>query len=206
MSLDDRPLFLIVDNDADALRQTADELNRRYEADYVVKGESTPDGALTFLESASVEGREVALVFAEEHLAGMTGTELLGQVRRTHPTARRVLLVPIGDRGSDEYVLRAMGQGLIDYLVNKPTHSPDEQFHRVVTEFLDEWTRAQGLPTRGIEVIDAGDSPRGREICALLGMNNVPRTYIPAESTGGSRPPREEEPRGRDHAGRAVSA
>jgi thioredoxin reductase (NADPH) len=183
--LDHRPLFLVVDNDADDLRRTADELDRRYEADYVVKCESSPEGALTFLERASAEGRDVALVFAEEHLAGITGTELLGQVRRTHPTARRVLLVPIGDRGSDEYVLRAMGQGLIDYLVNKPTHSPDEQFHRVVAEFLDEWTRAQGLPTRGIEVIDAGGSPRGRELCALLGMNNVPRTFIEAESTEG---------------------
>ena len=185
MRSDNRPLFLVVDNDPEALRQIADELNRRYDADYVVKCESAPDAALSFLERASTEGREVALVFAEEHLAGMTGTHLLGEVRRTHPSARRVVLRPVGERGLDEYVLRAMGQGLIDYVVDKPTHSPDEQFHRVVTEFLDEWTRSQGLMPRGIEVIDAGQSTRGRELCSILGRNNVPRTFIEAESTEG---------------------
>ncbi|MGI8707083.1 MAG: FAD-dependent oxidoreductase [Actinomycetota bacterium] len=185
MQVDHRPLILVVDNDADSLRRTADELDRRYGSDYVVKCETSPEATLTFLDRARVENRGVALVFAEEHLSGTTGTQLLGEVRRTHPTARRVLLVPVGDRGADEYVLRAMGQGLIDFVVAKPTHSPDEQFHRVVTEFLDEWTRAQGLMTRGIEVIDAGGSARGRELCALLGRNNVPRTYIEAESTEG---------------------
>ena len=185
MQVDRRPLILVVDNDADSLRRTADELNRRYSADYVVKCETSADAALSFLGRAYTESREVAVVFAEEHLPGVRGTNLLGEVRRTHPTAKRVLLVPLGDRGADEYILRATGRGLIDYAIPRPVHSPDEQFHRVVTEFLDEWTRAQGLTTRGIEVIDASQSARGRELCSLLGRNNVPRTYIEAESTEG---------------------
>ncbi|MDQ3619089.1 MAG: FAD-dependent oxidoreductase [Actinomycetota bacterium] len=185
MQFDRRPLILVVDNDADSLRRTADELNRRYSADYVVKCETSADAALSFLGRAHTESREVALVFAEEHLPGVRGTNLLGEVRRTHPTAKRVLLVPLGDRGADEYILRATGRGLIDYAIPRPVHSPDEQFHRVVTEFLDEWTRAQGLTTRGVEVIDASQSARGRELCSLLGRNNVPRTYIEAESTEG---------------------
>lgn len=185
MQVDHRPLILVVDNDADALRRTADELNRRYGPDYVVKCETSPEATLSFLDRARIENRGVALVFAEEHLSGTSGTRLLGEVRRTHPTAKRVLLVPLGDRGADEYILRATGQGLIDYAIPKPIHSPDEQFHRVVTEFLDEWTRAQGLTTRGVEVIDTSRSARGRELCSLLGRNNVPRTFIEVESTEG---------------------
>ncbi|MDQ5814674.1 MAG: pyridine nucleotide-disulfide oxidoreductase, partial [Actinomycetota bacterium] len=98
MQVDHRPLILVVDNDADSLRRTADELNRRYGSDYVVKCETSPEATLSFLDRARVENRGVALVFAEEYLSGTTGTQLLGEVRRTHPTARRVLLVPVGDR------------------------------------------------------------------------------------------------------------
>ena len=72
-------------------------------------------------------------------------------MRGLFPTARRALLIPwLGwaDRSLAEIVLKAMARGSIDLYVIKPTRSPDEVFHRTVTELLQESARlrASALP------------------------------------------------------------
>ena len=69
----------------------------------------------------------------------LAGEELLERVSHLHPQARRALLIPWGGWADDETaqaIRRAMTFGHIDYYVLKPWTTPDELFHRHVSEFL----------------------------------------------------------------------
>jgi CheY-like chemotaxis protein len=101
---------------------------------------------------------QVSLVLADLWLPGATGTELLAQVRQLDPAAKRVLLIAWGDQASSEPILQAIVLGYIDAYVVKPATAPDERFHRVITEQLDEWGLLN-LP--GFEAVrEARDAPR----------------------------------------------
>ena len=80
----------------------------------------------------------MALVLAAQWVPQMTGAEFLARARHVYPGAKRLLLVSQGDSTIREPLLRSTALGEIDYYVVKPWRSPDEAFHRIVTEFLDE--------------------------------------------------------------------
>ena len=82
------------------------------------------------------------LILAEQRLPGMSGTELLARVRDIFPTARRGLLITWGERSTPAPFLEAAALGQLEFYLNRPTRSPDEQFHRVITGSLEEWWRA----------------------------------------------------------------
>ncbi len=127
-----KPVLLVVDADAGALRRIEGELARRYGADHRVVCTDTVDAGLRVLEECRAAGEELALVLADPWLPEMTGTEFLARVRRSHPDARRVLLMAWGawgDRGTAEAINRAIALGQADYYVVKPWQSPDESFH-----------------------------------------------------------------------------
>ena len=91
--------------------------------------------------------RSVALVLADHWLPGITGSDVLRDVARLHPDAKRALLVAWGGWAHEptaDAIRSAMAVGDIDYYVLKPWKSPDEFFHRTLSEFLYEWARADG--------------------------------------------------------------
>jgi thioredoxin reductase (NADPH) len=162
-------------------------LRKRYGADYQVVTAGSAGSALEVLGGLRDAGRQVALVLAGQWLPGGTGTGLLAQVRQLHPAARRVLLISWGDQASLEPMLEATVLGDIDGYVVRPGPSPDERFHRFVTEQLDEWGRSN-LP--GLEVVRVvGDewAPRSHELRELLGRNGVPYGFYQAGSPDGQR-------------------
>ena len=133
------PLILVVDDDDERRVRVHDELEHRYAADYRIAAVPTA-GAAAELEAAAGRDEPVALV-----LAGASAAELLPGVARLHPAAKRALVIDWGDWGNEEtaaLVREAMAKGWTDYYVLRPWHSPDELFHRSVTEFLHEWRRA----------------------------------------------------------------
>ena len=65
-------------------------------------------------------------------------------MRDLHPRAKRVLLIDWGAWRYDETseaIKEAMALGHIDYYLMKPWRSPDEFFHRTISEFIHEWSR-----------------------------------------------------------------
>ena len=88
-----RPALMAVDDDADALSRLQQELGRRYEPDYRVLCERTPEDALATLEKIRAAGEDVAVVLADQWMPDMTGEELLARVKERHPRAKRALLV-----------------------------------------------------------------------------------------------------------------
>jgi thioredoxin reductase (NADPH) len=80
-----------------------------------------------------------------------------------------------------------MALGDIDYYVLKPWNSPDELFHRTVTEFLHEWFRAEGPGEREVDVIGAEWSPRSHDLRSLLARNGIPHSFHSLDSSEGKR-------------------
>jgi thioredoxin reductase (NADPH) len=185
-----RAAILAVDDDSQKLGRLEQELGRRYAGDYRVICERSVDHALVELEAIRAEGRELALVLVDQWLPDGTSEKLLTQVRELHPNAKRALLVEWGawaDRPTAEAMLRAMARGSIDYYVIKPWRSPDEFFHRTVTEFLHEWSRSTGWSPQELVLVGARWSQRSHELRSLLARSGAPHVFHPSDSPAGRR-------------------
>jgi thioredoxin reductase (NADPH) len=183
-----KPVILAVDDDPLALDRVVDELGRRYGRDYEVVGESSADAALLRIEELARAGDRVALVLADQWLREphVTGESLLDRARECHPGAKRALLVDWGAWGDDateQAIVRAMATGLIDYYVVKPWRSPDESFHRAITDFLHEWM--SGVGPQEIAVVGEPWSPSSHEIRRLLERNGLAHVFHAADSEHG---------------------
>ena len=183
-----KPVILAVDDDPLALDRVVDELGRRYGRDYEVIGESSADRALDRIQSLARGGERVALVLADQWLREphVTGESLLGRTRQCHPGAKRALLVDWGAWGDDateQAIVRAMATGLIDYYVVKPWRSPDESFHRAITDFLQEWM--SGVGPQEIAVVGEPWAPGSHAIRRLLERNGMAHVFHAADSDHG---------------------
>jgi len=150
-------------------------LRKRYGADYQVITARSVKAALDVLGGLRDTGRQVSLVLADQWLPGATGTELLARVRQLHPSARRVLLITWGDQSSLEPMLRATVLGDIDAYVVRPGPSPDERFHRFVTEQLDEWGRSNLPGLEAVRVVGEEWAARSHELRELVGTPDTVR-------------------------------
>jgi thioredoxin reductase (NADPH) len=183
-----KPVILAVDDDPLALDRVVDELHRRYGRDYDVRGEGSADAALARIEACSANGQPLALVLADQWLREphVTGETLLTRTRERHPLAKRALLVDWGAWGDDateQAIIRAMATGLIDYYVVKPWRSPDESFHRAITDFLQEWM--SGISPQEIAVVGEPWAPSSHEIRRILEGNGFAHVFHAADTEEG---------------------
>ena len=89
------PVIVAVDDDPQVLRAVERDLRRRFGHDYrVVAAESGPS-ALDAVKRLKLRGSAVALFLADQRMPGMTGTELLVELRHI-----------IGTTASDEQSVR----------------------------------------------------------------------------------------------------
>ncbi|HEU0248162.1 MAG TPA: FAD-dependent oxidoreductase [Gaiellaceae bacterium] len=181
------PLILAVDEDAEALERLTAEL-QRYARDYTVVCGPSTEAALRQLEAMRKRHDAVAIVLAARGTQELKGEELLARAHDLHPHAKRALLIPWGgwaDEETADAIRTAMAVGHIDYYALKPWSEPDELFHRLVSEFLHEWRRANAPGRREITVIADPWSPRGHELRNLLARNGVPHAFHTCESDEG---------------------
>jgi thioredoxin reductase (NADPH) len=183
-----RPVLVVVDDDPEALERINAELCRRYAADYAVTCTRSPTEALAKLEELRESGGQVALVLADQWMPDLTGSNLLARARELHPHAKRGLLVDWGAWGDPDTaraILDTIALRDIDYYVLKPWRSPDEYFHRTITEFLHEWSRSSPSERHEVVVVGPSLSPRTQEITSLLSRNGVPHSLISPHSDEG---------------------
>ena len=135
------PLILAVDEDAEALQRITAEL-QRYARDYRVTCGPSTEAALAQLEALRDGDAAVAVVLAARGTQQLKGERFLERVHDLRPHAKRALLIPWGgwaDEDTADAIRTAMALGHIDYYALKPWSTPDELFHRLVSEFLQEW-------------------------------------------------------------------
>ena len=188
MTSDSRPVIFAVDDDLSSIGHISAELERRYDRDYRIVFSTSAREAVEQLERMQQAGDRVALVLADQWMPELTGPELLALVPDLHPQAKRALLVGWGDWGDEptaDAIRAAMALGRIDYYALKPWKSPDEYFHRTVSEFLHEWSRADASVPQEVNVVADPWSPRAHEIRNLLTRNGVPHVFHPNNSPDG---------------------
>jgi thioredoxin reductase (NADPH) len=180
-----RPVLLAVDDDVADLRGISRELHKRYGEDYRVLCERYPEAALRRLQDLQEAGEEVALVLADQWMVEMSGPDFLTRASEISSTAKRALLVDWGDRAAVRPLHQAMALGRIDYYVTKPFGDHDERFHRVISEFLYDWSKDRIPKFDEIRVVGEQWSPRSFELRDLLGRNGVLHTFHSSDSKEG---------------------
>src|SRR5215813_13782082 len=187
MAVTAKPVLVVVDGDDTSLRALTRELESRYGSYYQVVSSSSAEVTLSRLAELKAVGADVPLVLADQRLPGMGGTQLLARVRQFFPTARRGLLIFWRDMSQTAPFLKAAALGQLEFYVVKPTSSPDERFHRVITESLEAWWREKGRRSGRALVTVFGDDPSARvhEIRDLLARSSVPFDFFPSDSPEG---------------------
>ena len=173
---------------------------RRYEHDYLIISHTSAAAALGHLTELAAAGRPVAVVLAASRLAATSGTGFLATVRAAQPAVKRVLIVPRGgtaapslrvptpllqDRSAAQPVLQAMALGAIDAYLPAPGAEPDEQFHRGISELLEEQAREAAPAQPAVWIIGEPRSARSHQLRDLLARNSIPYAFDAADSEQG---------------------
>jgi thioredoxin reductase len=179
------PAILVVCANASARAALLEPLHRRYSDDYRIIDVERPVQAVTAIEELHAAGGDLALVLADDASPVAEDETVFAAARRRFPDVRRGLVIEWGawaDRATADAVLRLMTQVQIDYYVVRPVHSPDESFHRAVTDFLREWEAAAGKRHRGFTVIGDDAQPRTHVLRSLLARGGVPSDHLAPDS------------------------
>ena len=140
------------------------ELSRRYGADYQIVVCDKPAELASRVRELLRAGTPVALVIGAVGEADPDGIEVLAQIRDVDPTVSRVAAVRWGAWDTARPIFDAITMGKLDHWVLRTVQSPDEEFHRSITQFLGEW---QGERDGGFEAVQLiGDrwSARSQEL------------------------------------------
>ena len=75
-------------------------------------------------------------------------------------------------------MIDGMAAAQFDYYVLKPRRPGEEQFHRIISEFLYEWARMRSPAESEITLVGGEWSPRTHELRSLLARNGVPHAFV----------------------------
>ncbi len=183
-----QPIVLAVDDEEATLADLERELTERYGRHYCVVCVATPDQALARLEDAAAAGQDVALVLAVQWLPGRTGSDVLHEVRRTHPHARRALVIEWGEwgqQGTGDAIFDGIARGRFDQYILRPTTSPDELFHQAVSSMLLDWAEANRAAPYTVHIVGESWSGRAYELRSTLQACAVAHHFCLVDSAEG---------------------
>jgi thioredoxin reductase len=174
------PIILACAAADDTRERLTDELRRRYTGDYRILPSASGAESADLLRRAAADGTPVALVLSDDLTEDESQNTIFDLARRLFPDVRRGLVVRWGswvDPEVAQAIFSAMTRTQIDYYVVQPRHSPDEYFHRTVTEFLLEWERAAGDRSPDAVVLGRDGLPRVHEIRRFLSRAGIRFRY-----------------------------
>jgi thioredoxin reductase (NADPH) len=178
-----KPILFAVHEQTHELKVIQRELISRYATDYEIMCEESVASALVRLDELRVTtGAEVLALFAAEDMSAMTGLEYLQRAHELHPRAKRILLIPWGNRSALKPILRAVSLGQIDRFATLPGKTPDENFHHLVTELLRDWQQQRHERPTVVTVVGERWDPRSHEVRDLLQRSGLPFAFHTAES------------------------
>ncbi|WP_051223227.1 FAD-dependent oxidoreductase [Agrococcus lahaulensis] len=185
----DAPAILVVSAD-DAVRGSLLEpLRRRYALDYRVLEADGAAAGVAAIDALREEGGDLALVLADDAAPLEGRGSVFAVARQAFRDARRGLVIEWGawsDRATADAVLQLMQHLQIDYYVVRPLHSPDESFHRAVTDLLRDWEGAAGKRHRGFTVIGEAAQARTHTLQTRLERGGVPTEQLDPSSPDAS--------------------
>ena len=178
-----KPVIFIVDPAADA-SDTVEQLVARYSNDYTIVASPDTVSARQRMRAFATSASDVALILADR---ASNGAVLLDEARTLHAHARRGLLLNWNEtRVYREEIAAAFAQRQAECFVTKPSGTPDERFHRSITELLDEWWRSRGRHTAAVRIVDAERTARVHEMCDVLQRHDIPFAFHSTDSDAGA--------------------
>ena len=184
------PVILAVDADPAGLAGIEGELLDRYSRHYDVVCTASAAEARDRLTQFRESGNNVAVVLAGKEVDDPSCSELLAEVRRLHPHAKRALLVGWGEWGfreTGDAILEAIEHGKIDHYVVRPVAPPDELFHHSISTFLLEWAEERRTAPYAIQVVGDSWSGRAAALRNVLERCAFPHAFCLADSDEGRR-------------------
>ncbi|HEX6364907.1 MAG TPA: FAD-dependent oxidoreductase [Agromyces sp.] len=173
--------ILVVSADEKGRRALLDPLERRYAQDYRIVDAASPAQGVAAISELHASGGDLALVLSDDATPVGDHDNVFAAARRSFPDVRRGLVIDWGswaDRATADAVLQLMSHLQIDYYVVRPVHSPDESFHRAVTDFLREWEASVGKRHRAFTVIGDDAQPRTHALRSRLARAGVPSDHL----------------------------
>jgi thioredoxin reductase (NADPH) len=155
------------------------QLRQRYSIDYDIKTLDVDSDAGTMMDAC----RGAALVIADVTWSG--SSELLSDVKDNEPATGRLGVAPWGQPVASTPLQGLLRAGLAEYFVMLPKVLPDEQFHRTITEFLEEWSRDNGTVFEIVRLIDRERTAEIHRLQDLLSRNYVPHGFYRADLPAG---------------------
>ncbi|MCC7447688.1 MAG: FAD-dependent oxidoreductase [Anaerolineae bacterium] len=180
-----RLILLAVDDNGQALAIIRRELLKRYGEDYEVICEQSPEAALRRLEALQAAGAQVLILLAARDMASMTGVDYLMRAHQLYPHAKRVLLIPLGNRSETKPILREITFGRIDRFATKPSRSSDERFHELITELLTDWQRQNYAQPTIATIVGDRWTARSAELRDVLERSGLPFEFHDRNSEKG---------------------
>jgi thioredoxin reductase (NADPH) len=168
-----KPVILAVVDDDDA-GAILPELERAY-GDKCRVARCAPADALDRLRTFERGGTPVALLVADQRLAGTTGIELIRRAKAQAPELKTVLLAA---RADTEAAIDAITTIKLDQYVER--EHLDTRLNPVVSRLLAEWQQAYEPPPR-VEVIAHRFSEASHAVRDFLARNHVRYEWYDAE-------------------------
>jgi thioredoxin reductase (NADPH) len=177
------PVILLVMGED--LGRTEREIRARYGSEYEVLRVEFASTAKSLLRALVDDGKEIALVLASLQVRDETAEQLLAWTRDLHGNTKRALIVSWDDQDAKERVFKAMSLGETESWAYAPTAERDEQFHRTVSELLEEWDRWSGIDLSEIVVVGPKLASSTRDIRDMLLRNGHPHRNCEVDSPEG---------------------
>jgi thioredoxin reductase (NADPH) len=173
-----KPILLTVDDDPEVLSAIERDLRERYREDYLVLKARSGEEALQAAVEVQQRGKTIALFLVDQRMPGMTGTELLVELRKLFPDARKVLLTAYADTAAAIASINEIG---LDHYLLKPWDPPEERLYPVLDDLLAEWKTRARPAYDGIRVAGAQWSRQCYDAKDFLARNHVPYQWLDIE-------------------------
>jgi thioredoxin reductase (NADPH) len=173
-----KPVLLVVDDDAQVLAAVRRDLRAHYRESYMVVSASSGEEALATVHELKARGDELALVISDQRMPGIQGTEVLARCREVYPLARRVMLTAYSDIDA---AVKAINEAHLDHYLAKPWDPPEERLFPVVDDLLDTWQAAYLPETKGLRLVGHQWSPQSHAIKDFLASNLIPYRWLDIE-------------------------
>jgi thioredoxin reductase (NADPH) len=178
-----RPIMLVVWDDVARRGALASDLERRFSADYDVRGVGST-GAESLLNGLAQQD-ELALILAHERLDSPSAVEVFELARRRCPAAKRVLIIERGNWSSIHPAVATMALGQIDFHMFEPWRPLERSLYPAMAEFLAAWDKGKSTDDPAIRMIADTESAAAhqlRDVCTRIGLPYL--LYDPDNAVG----------------------
>lgn len=173
-----KPVILAVDDDREVLSAVERDLRQHYRSNYRVIASVSPREALDTATQLKSRNIPVALFLVDQRMPGMTGTELLVEMKKLHPDATTVLLTAYADI---EAAIAAINDVGLNHYLMKPWDPPEEKLYPVLDDLLFKWSARAKQPFEGVRIAGSLWSPQSYAARDFLSRNQIPYQWIDIE-------------------------